>query len=107
MIRDLTTVIQDLKGKPLKEGNEDMTAAAVTSNALLAPFPNDTAGPTEKSKRFKLAMRIIENPARVEINSDEMTMIKDMVARVYITLVYGRIEELLEHSADLKAVEAK
>jgi hypothetical protein len=90
----LNTPILDLKGNPV-EG--DLTVAQVAMNALLLPFQDEANLPgAEKVKRFQLSMKISANEDDVSLTAEEITTIKNCVAKGYPALVVGRVWEVLD-----------
>ena len=84
---------------------ETLRLGDVCVNALMATLQDDSsADGTGKLKRFNLARKIKgktdQDYQRVQINSKSKTMILDMAAKVYSTIIYGRIHEALEGTTE-------
>ena len=89
--------ILGMDGKPLKdEKDASLLLENIAVNALLAATQDDKADGVAKAKRFALAMKINNVTEPVEVTAEEITMIKDLVGKVYMTLVVGRAYDLLE-----------
>lgn len=96
---DFTQPLMTLKGTPLKMtedlGSPDITLADVATNALLTP-PREPKSFDENANAFKLALRISNEPSSCEVKSEEVTLIKQAIGRVYGPNVCGPVEILLE-----------
>ena len=83
---------------------ETMRLGDVCVNALMATLQDDNADGIQKLKRFNLARKIKgktgEDYQAIQINSKSKTMILDMAAKVYSTLIYGRLHEALEGTSE-------
>ena len=83
---------------------ETLRLGDVCVNALMATLPDDNADGVQKLKRFNLARkikgRVDEDFQSVQINSKQKTLILDMAAKVYSTIIYGRIHESLEGTTE-------
>lgn len=63
---------------------------------VLWEVANSELSPEEKYKAFKIAQRIAANPEAVELSSEEIAMIKKMIAPVFAAGVYGQMVDALE-----------
>jgi hypothetical protein len=52
--------------------------------------------PEEKYRAFKIAQRIAACPEKVELEAEDITLIKKMIAPVFSAGIYGQIVDLLE-----------
>jgi len=98
---DFSEQIKDLKGKVLtvKDGDADspMTLAHAAVEGLLSAYADE--GPldgTEKFRRYKLAVKV-DNAKEVELETEEVAKIKQMIAKRWAPLVVGRCYELIEN----------
>jgi hypothetical protein len=91
---DFAAPILDLKGEPIIENGEQVTLGAITSNALLATYKDETdlAG-EEKVKRFKLAV-IAEGEQ--DLSVEQVVLLKKLIAKAFAPLIVGRAYELLD-----------
>ena len=83
---------------------ETLRLGDVCINALMATLPDDNADGIQKLKRFNLAKKIKgkvgEDYQLIHINSKSKTLILDMAAKVYSSLIYGRLHEALEGTTE-------
>lgn len=92
-----TTVFKTISGKEIKsEDNKILTLGDVCSNALLANFKDEEITGKEKLKRFKLAQKIYGVKEPVSIEVEDVALIKELVAKIYSTVIVGQAWELLE-----------
>ncbi len=99
---DMTKPIKNLIGvnlenpeSKLKE-KEPLTMRIVCTNSLLTPTQDDkNIDGNEKAKRFELAMRIYTEK-EIDLDIDELKMIKDLIGRLYTPLVVGRAYQILD-----------
>ncbi len=69
-------------------------------DSLLATTDKDgNLNGEEKIKRFRLAERIQENDS-VELNAEEITLLKQRISTIYGIVVVGKAYELLDPKAD-------
>jgi len=104
---DFSEQIRDMKGKPLtiKDGDEDrpMTLAHAAVEGLLSAYADE--GPidgTEKFRRYKLAVKV-DNAEVVELETEEVAKIKQLIAKRWAPLVVGRCFELIENGRKVDA----
>ena len=107
---DFNRPICGMDDEEIQSQNEDglietLRLGDVCVNALMATLQDDSsADGTVKLKRFNLARKIKgktdQDYQRVQINSKSKTMIFDMAAKVYSTIIYGRIHEALEGTTE-------
>lgn len=101
---NFSTVLKNLKGVSIKTKDEDgkeidMDLSFVSSNALLAEFPQQQNQPQEdgrsKQLRANLARKIF-NGGVVEVTAEEITKIKERIAKAYGALIVGEAYDILE-----------
>lgn len=96
---DFTKKLLSIKGEPLKQADEpgspEITLQDVATNALLLPAREPKTF-DENANMFKLALRISNEPAACEVKSEEISLIKQAIGRVYGPNVCGPAEVLLE-----------
>ena len=87
---------------------ETLRLGDVCINALMATLQDDNADGVQKLKRFNLARKIKgradEDFQSVQINSKQKTLVLDMAAKVYSSLIYGRLHEALEGTTETEEV---
>ena len=111
---DMSAVINDIEGEPvvLPTGEfetvdgekvpvkEELTLRKACVRALLAPLPEDQKLNGEKRlELYNLASKCqtVDAP---EFKSEQVSKIKDRVMKTFTTLIYGRVDELLEGTSD-------
>lgn len=111
MKRDFRPTLKTLSGKDLMtedtrmEGDNEvkfkrpMTLAHAAVTALQIAFPDEKPELVEKMRRFKLAQRIHDAPGPVDVDAEEVALIKALIVKIYPPLVVGRSVELLEAEA--------
>lgn len=104
---EITKVIPDYDGKPIKEtardGSEhDLTYREVFSTALNAGLPDEKILPEEKSRAYQITHKIFAGKD-VSLTVDEAALIKERVGKIYNPLVYGRVCDELDGPAPTTA----
>lgn len=99
------TTLVTLDGKPIEDGDKDLTLKTACVNALTldqgsVPGQPTDSGP-EKFRRYELARKIHGAVGEVDLASDEVVCIKAAVAKTYITLIVGQAFNLLEGKCTL------
>ena len=106
---DFNRPICGMDDEEIQSTNEDglietLRLGDVCVNALMATLPDDNADGIQKLKRFNLARKIKgradEDFQSVQINSKQKTLVLDMAAKVYSSLIYGRLHEALEGTTE-------
>ena len=106
---DFNRPICGMDDEEIQSQNEDglietLRLGDVCVNALMATLPDDNADGIQKLKRFNLAKKIKgkvgEDYQLIHINSKSKTLILDMAAKVYSSLIYGRLHEALEGTTE-------
>ena len=101
--------ILGMENEEIQSTNEDglietLRLGDVCINALMATLPDDNADGIQKLRRFALAKKIKgkvdEDYQLIHINSKSKTLILDMAAKVYSSLIYGRMHEALEGTTE-------
>jgi len=92
----LATVMTDLFGKPIKNGEVDFLLSDVCMNALLSP--DDEKEADEKVKRYRLAVKC-SNGADPDLSVEEVALLKKLIGRVYPPLIVGKAYDLIDPPA--------
>ena len=97
---DVTKELKNFDGEPvyLNTGGDHPTEMTVRNTAvtLLAAGLRDEKIPADEALvRFQLAQRIHEQD-KIELDSDEISMILKLTAENFTPLVYGRMTEFLD-----------
>ena len=89
--------LKTFDGKVMKDvvdGNAiDATIKQAIVNAVLSPVEKETG--VEKVKKFNLAQRIYKED-NVDLNEDEIKLIKERVGECFAPIVVGQVFELLK-----------
>ena len=110
---DFNRPICGMDDEEIQSTNEDglietLRLGDVCINALMATLQDDNADGVQKLKRFNLAKKIKgkvgENYQLIHINSKSKTLILDMAAKVYSSMIYGRMHEALEGTTETEEV---
>ena len=106
---DFNLPVLDINDVPIQSEGEDGTIETlrlgdVSVNALMATLQDDNSDGIQKLKRFNLARkikgRVDEDYQAVQMNSKQKTLVLDMAAKVYSTMIYGRLHEALEGTTE-------
>ncbi len=102
---NLDAVLKNLKGESLKEKEGDkekeITLRDVFMVSLLANTQEQLEGP-EKVKRYKLAQRVNMAQGMLELSVEDIAKCKELVGKIYNTIVVGAAYDLIEGSGDKK-----
>ncbi len=95
---DVAQVLKNITGQPMKDTDAngeatDATLKLAIVNALLSPVQKETG--IDKVKKYELAKKVYQND-EVDLNEDEIKLIKDRVGEVFPPLVVGQIYEILK-----------
>lgn len=106
MLVDVTQTLKNMNGQTMKDMIEEVddkgkkTAVAIDAtvkmaivNALLAPVQKESG--VDKVKKYELAKKVYASDD-VDLNEDEIKLIKERVGECLIPLVVGRIYDLLK-----------
>jgi len=91
-------VLKTFDGQAMKDndgkGNAiDATVKLAIVNAVLSPVDKETG--VDKVKKYELAKKVF-NADEVDLNEDEIKLIKDSVGKSFTPIVVGQIYELLK-----------
>lgn len=95
---DFTKELHGLDEKPIlsSDGKTPFTLGEVCVNALELSSPEDkNITGVDKLKMYELAKKIYKNKDAV-LTAEEVTLIKDRVAKYYATIVVGPAFEILD-----------
>ena len=116
IIKDLDKVFKTLDGRNMtisvmddeqgslggqKVTKADLTLREVITNSILSPQrdqqnPREKIDGNEKARRCYLAMEIYKAKKQIELNVDDIKLIKDEIGRVYPPLIVGQAYEILD-----------
>jgi hypothetical protein len=87
-----------LDGEPfLDEKQKPLNFKTIICNALLANYQDEASLPgKEKLDRWHLAQRVHGSGVSIEVTAEEISSIKNLVAKGYSTPVSAQVWEILE-----------
>jgi len=91
---DFSTVLKDIDGKPIPDGEGQATLGRACANALLID-DRDASG-DEKVKRFLIATKIRDAKKINDLPVEDIALIKKLVAKAFPPLIVGRCWEILD-----------
>ena len=92
----LDVVLKDLSGAAVKDGEKEVTLASVICAACINVLRGDDEMPSgEKLALYRIAQAAVKGGEQ-EITLEHRVLIKDRVRRMYSTLIYGQVHDLLE-----------
>lgn len=99
MLVNVDVVLKNLQGESLKDTNAqgeviEATVKLALINAILAPTKAQESG-MDKVKKYELAKRIYAS-SEVDLDIEEIKLIKDCVSAIYPALITGQIFEMLQ-----------
>lgn len=95
MIYDMNKVLKDHKGEVIKEDDKEITLKEALEKACLYGVVKDADFKT-KFNVYKIAKKIVATE-KVELSSDEIELLKNLVGSVYSPIGTGSIIEALEN----------
>lgn len=88
---------QDDNNVPIKGTGTALTLGIVCARALAGAYRDDENLPGEtKLKRGQLALKIFEATEPITLKSDEITLAKDLLAKLYSPLIIARAWPMLD-----------
>ena len=98
MLVKVNVPLKTMGGQEMKEndgqGNAiDVTVKTAIVNAVLSPVQKELG--TDKVKKYELAKRVFESD-EVDLNEDDIKIIKERVGEIFAPIVVGQIYELLK-----------
>jgi len=92
----LTSEILNYDNKPiLDEEKKPITYRSIFITALNAQIKSEELKPEQKFKMFSLSVKIYEAD-EVDLNVEDLVLIKERVGLIFTPIIYGRVNELLE-----------
>lgn len=96
---NLKQKIKTFEGKPvnLSDGKNktELTLKSVLITALTAQYQEEKIEGEEMIKRYELA-KAVHKKDKIEMTSEEKVTAKELVGKMYGTLIYGIVNEILE-----------
>ena len=101
---DFATPIKQLDGEPMRKDDKQIfTLNDAVQNALLATYQDEpNLDGVEKSRRFWLAKKINDQRKDPPVTSDEIALIKKLIAKAFNPLVVGRAWDMLDPASTPK-----
>jgi hypothetical protein len=96
---DFSSVIKDLDGEAVKDGDKDATLGRVACTALLASYADEQNLPAEdKVKRFRLAEIAAKGGAQ-EMGIEGVALVKKLIGKAFAPLIVARAYDIIEPPA--------
>nr|BDD43949.1 hypothetical protein 13 [bacterium] len=90
---DMTTVIKNYHGEPIKEDNgEDLTLGTIITDAMSRIREQDSG--KSKYKKYRIGLKALEKKA--DFTTEEIEIIKGAVGETYSPIIVGPVYELLD-----------
>lgn len=101
---DFSTPLTDLYDKPLKlDETTDLTLGTAACEALLSTYQGeDSLSGNEKADRWAIAITIKRSSGIVDVTSENIIKIKDLIGKRFPAMVVGQAFEILEGNAPAK-----
>lgn len=97
MNRDFSVKMVSLDGKEeLIENGKPLLAKQIVCNALLGSYEDEKLSGEDKVRRYLLAQKIYNSDSTVEVSSEDISLLKQLVAKLYTPLIVGQVYQLLE-----------
>lgn len=99
MRRDLSQPCYTLDGTPIvnPDTQEAVPLFKYCLDALMANYKGEEAlTGKQKVERYQLALKINKRPKEVDLTSDQLVMLKDLIAKAFGPLIVGQAYEVLE-----------
>jgi len=97
MLVKVNIPLKTMDGQVMKDNVDGQAVEATVKmaivNAVLAPVQNEKG--IDKVKKYELAKKVYSSD-EVDLNEDEIKIIKDMVGENFAPIVVGQIYELLK-----------
>jgi len=97
MLVNVNEILKSFSGETMKDIVDgeavDATVKMAIVNAVLSPVQNEKG--VDKVKKYELAKKVF-NADEVDLDEDEIKLIKDRVGEVFPPVIVGQIYELLK-----------
>lgn len=102
---NLNVPFKNYKGQPIivkdaKDNDLEVIMADYVAKELfaLAKIDGNPVDPNKMLIAYKLGTRIIKEPSKVEVSSEEITFIKEVMSKVLVAGCYGQLVDVLENN---------
>ena len=100
MKRNFNVVLKDLKGEPIKRDNKEMVLKDIAVDCLMAPEMENgqmkRLNGQEHIRRYELAKKIYDAKESVDVDAEEISLIKTVISMNYNTFVAGPALQIIE-----------
>lgn len=96
---DVNTVMTDLEGNAIKDGEKELMFAHVALFALNANFEDEKIDFKEKTERFSLMCKIQESKEYkkfLTISVEDASLLKKLIGKTWNVIICGRVKQLIE-----------
>lgn len=95
MIKNFDVNLKDKDQNNWIENEKPVSAKALIIDAILANLPDEQPNALEKMQRYDLYKKLL-NGGDVELTTEELSLIKQAVGKIYSPLAVGQIYEIIE-----------
>ena len=106
----INSILKNVYGEPLKSQRkkdrpkgsdkprefEDMILKDVIVNSLLGEFEGEKLTGEKKLERYRLAMKIQDTKTEIDLASEDIVLIKDLIGKSWSPLISGQAWEMIE-----------
>lgn len=100
MIINFATPLRDFEGKPIKDGDANLTIKDIVNRSLIGSMPQQQGAKLsqdEAVKCFELAVKITQAPEAVDLEAAQIVLIDKAIGMcLWPPLVYGQVKKVLE-----------
>ena len=99
MVKNLNKTFKNVDGTEIvdPQTKDVIKLSVICINALLTPREDDNKlSGVDKVKRWKLAQEIYSKPEEIDLSAEDVTLLKDLIAKSYGTVVTAQAWEMLE-----------
>ncbi len=91
----LTTPLRQYTGEIIKDGEADLMIRIIFLRALSIGGDQDTTW-TEKARQYALGLKIASSSDEVDLEVDELKILKDLVSKAFSSLLAGQVGKMLD-----------
>lgn len=102
MLINFNAAITDLDSKPIQDGEKELTLKILSTNALLAPGADDDKLSGDKKVERAVLAQKIHTKGTIDASAEEVSLLKELISKLYTPLAVMRAYELLDPKAEEK-----
>lgn len=99
---NLNDTIKNLKGEPIKirDTEENMTLKFLCMEALIGTYESEKSlSGGKKAERWQFATRLQSTVGNIDLKSEEISLLKELIGMAYTPLAVGQAWQLLDPPA--------